>query len=60
MSDQAQAAYDALTVFDPTLDVVLEPYAAPKSMKYGQTTYHSYMLFRTRLIATLLDSNLTL
>ena len=55
-----QAAYDALTAFDPTLHVVLEPYTAPKSMKYGQTTYYNYMLFRTKLISTLLDSNLTL
>ena len=55
-----QAAYDALTAFDTTLNVVLEPYIAPKSMKYGQTTYYNYMLFRTKLISTLLDSNLSL
>ncbi|KAL7545880.1 hypothetical protein ACHAWF_009239 [Thalassiosira exigua] len=52
-----QAAYNALTAFDVTLNVVLEPYSAPKSMTYGQTEYYRYMLFRTKLISTLLDSN---
>jgi FkbM family methyltransferase len=55
-----QVAYDALTAFDTTLHVVLEPYTAPKTMQYGQSTYYNYMLFRTKLITILLDSNLTL
>ena len=55
-----RAAYDALTAFDTSLNVVLEPYPAPKSMKYGQTAYYKYMLFRTKLILSILLSNWTL
>lgn len=51
-----QPAYDALREFDPTLRVVLKPYAAPKSMEYGEMTYWNYMGFRNDLLITMLSS----
>jgi hypothetical protein len=55
-----QASYDALTSFDTALNVVLEPYDAPKEMKYGQTAYYNFMLFRTSLIDKFLETEITL
>lgn len=55
-----QEAYDALTRWDGTLQVIHMNYTAPKDMSYGQSTYFSFMLFRTRLICHLLTNDITL
>jgi hypothetical protein len=54
------AAYNALTQWDATLHVVHIDYAAPTDMSYGQYSYFSYMLFRTRLICYLLANGISL
>ena len=54
------AAYDALTQWDGTLNVIHIDYKAPKDMSYGEYAYYSFMLFRTRMIYYLLVSDITL
>ena len=52
-------AYSSLSTFDASLNIVLYPYNAPPTLQYGQAHYFNYMLFRTRLISSLLCLNLT-
>lgn len=59
-------SHNSLKKFDPNLNVVLVPYdgkkAAPigRQMDYGQFGFHRYMLFRTELISSLLENNITI
>ena len=55
-----QTAYDALTRWDATLNVIHIDYTAPKEMSYGQYSYYAFMLFRTQLICYLLVNEVTL
>ena len=52
-------AYDALTSFNSSLRVVLEPYATPKDLRYGQYAYYDFMLFRTKLLYRMLKQGIT-
>ncbi len=54
------AAYDGLKAFDPSLNIVLHRYSANKELAYGDVAYFYYMLFRTRLIQSFLENDITI
>lgn len=55
-----EKAYKALTVFDASLSVILEPYSTPKDLTYGQYAYYDFMLFRTKLLLRFLKNKITI
>jgi FkbM family methyltransferase len=55
-----QDAYESLKRFDNNLNVVLHEHITPKSVKYGQYSYYDLMLFRTKMLTSLLNAGISL
>ncbi|KAL7539051.1 hypothetical protein ACHAXR_009004 [Thalassiosira sp. AJA248-18] len=52
-------SYAALKSFNPDLNIVLEPFSAPTNVAYGQVAYYEYMLFRARVVLSLIYHRVT-
>lgn len=55
-----QPAYNELIQFDANLNIILLLYKTPKNLSYGQYLYYDFMLFRTRLVLSLIQDDITL